>query len=684
MSNNQAHKWVYLFEEGDGSARALLGGKGAGLADMTRAGLPVPPGFIVTTEACNAYYTSGKTFPQGMWEQVIEGLRAVEAKTGKVFGVPENPLLVSVRSGAPFSMPGMMDSVLNLGLNEQTVQGLATQTGDLRFALDAYRRFATLFGEIVMGVAHEKFERVMERYKAQTEGGRDTDLSPEQLRDIIAAQKQIIFSDQSGLAIPEDPYEQLRVAIAAVFNSWMGRRAIDYRKVNRIPDDLGTAVNVQAMVFGNMGAESGTGVAFTRNPSTGEKKLYGEYLLNAQGEDVVAGIRTPNPISQLQEELPAVYEQFEEITGLLEQHYRDMQDVEFTIERGKLWMLQTRTGKRTGEAAVRTAVDMVKEGLIDKATAIRRVTPEQLDQLLHPTVDPDADAKVVAKGLPASPGAAQGKVVFDPDEAEELAHGGERVVLVRQETSPDDFHGMVAAQAIVTARGGATSHAAVVARGMGKSCVCGASDLHIDYSQQQMSVNGTVVPKGEWITVDGSTGRVFLGQVPTVQPKLGEDFKELMSWADEFRRLRVRANADTPRDAQVAREFGAEGIGLCRTEHMFFGDERLAAMRQMILADGVGAREKALERLLPLQRNDFIGIFRMMAGLPVTIRLLDPPLHEFLPNLEELLGELSELKMSLQRAEKISDMDRLLDQIADKRRLLQQVQRIHEQNPTLG
>ncbi|HEX3559276.1 MAG TPA: pyruvate, phosphate dikinase [Pyrinomonadaceae bacterium] len=684
MSQNSEHKWVYLFEDGDGQQRALLGGKGAGLADMTRAGLPVPPGFIVTTEACNAYYTNGKNFPEGMWEQVIEGLRAVEQKTGKRFGDPENPLLVSVRSGAPFSMPGMMDTVLNLGLNEQTVQGLATQTGDLRFSLDAYRRFATLFGEIVMGVAHEKFERVMERYKAQTEGGRDTDLSPEQLRDIIAAQKQIIFSDQSGLAIPEDPYEQLRVAIAAVFNSWMGRRACDYRRVNRIPDDLGTAVNVQAMVFGNMGAESGTGVAFTRNPSTGEKKLYGEYLLNAQGEDVVAGIRTPQPISQLQDELPAVYEQFRNIVELLERHYHDMQDVEFTIERGRLFMLQTRTGKRTGAASVQVAVDMMHEGLIDKATAVRRVTPEQLDQLLHPTVDPDTDAKVVAKGLPASPGAAQGKVVFDPDEAEEMAREGEKVVLVRQETSPDDFHGMVAAQAIVTARGGMTSHAAVVARGMGKSCVCGASVLNIDYGQQQFNVNGIVVPKGEWITVDGSTGRVFLGRVPTVQPTLGDDFRELMTWADEFRRLRVRANADTPRDAQVARDFGAEGVGLCRTEHMFFGDERLAAMREMILADGVGAREKALEKLLPLQRRDFVGIFKAMEGLPVTIRLLDPPLHEFLPNMEELLGELSELKLSLQRAASIRDMDRTLDEIDGKRKLLHQVERLHEANPMLG
>src|SRR5438105_9330739 len=681
-NEQQPHKWVYLFEEGNGDNKSLFGGKGAGLCEMTRAGLPVPPGLIVTTEACNAFYANNKQFPEGMWEQVVAALAEIEKKVGKTFGGTENPLRVSVRSRAAFSMPGMMDTVLNLGLNEDTVQGLAEQTGDLRFALDAYRRFASLFGEIVLDVAHEKFERVMDRFKAQTKGGKDTDLKPEELRGIIAAEKEIILADQH--AIPDDPYEQLRVAIAAVFNSWMGRRAIDYRRVNRIPDDLGTAVNVQAMVFGNMGAESGTGVAFTRNPSTGEKKLYGEYLLNAQGEDVVAGIRTPQPISQLQDELPAVYEQFKSIVELLEKHYHDMQDVEFTIERGRLFMLQTRTGKRTGAAAVCVAVDMVHEGLIDKATAVRRVTPEQLDQLLHPTVDPDTDAKVVAKGLPASPGAAQGKVVFDPDEAEELAREGEKVVLVRQETSPDDFHGMVAAQAIVTARGGMTSHAAVVARGMGKSCVCGASVLNIDYSQQQFNVNGIVVPKGEWITVDGSTGRVFLGQVPTIQPELGDDFRELMSWADEFRRLRVGANADTPHDAAVARDFGAEGVGLCRTEHMFFGDERLAAMREMILADGVGAREKALERLLPLQRKDFVGIFRAMEGLPVTIRLLDPPLHEFLPNMEELLGELSELKLSLQRAASIRDMDRLLDEIDGKRKLLQQVERLREANPMLG
>jgi len=681
-NENTTNKWVYLFEEGSGDNKELLGGKGAGLCEMTRAGLPVPPGLIVTTEACNAYYANDKNFPEGMWEQVIEALKKIETKVGKRFGDSANPLLVSVRSGAAFSMPGMMDTVLNLGLNEETVQGLAAQTGDLRFALDAYRRFASLFGEIVMGVAHAKFERVLDRFKAQTDGGRDTDLKTDDLREIIKAEKQIILTEQS--AIPEDPYEQLRVAIAAVFNSWMGRRAIDYRRVNRIPDSLGTAVNVQAMVFGNMGTTSGTGVAFTRNPSTGKKELYGEYLLNAQGEDVVAGIRTPNPISQLKKELPEVYKQFASIAELLEKHYRDMQDCEFTIEREKLWMLQTRTGKRSGAAAVRIAVDMVYEKVIDRATAVQRVSPDQLDQLLHPTVDPKTNATVLATGLPASPGAAQGQVVFSPDEAEELAQGGAKVVLVRQETSPDDFHGMVAAQAIVTARGGMTSHAAVVARGMGKPCVSGANALNIDYSQQQFSVDGTIVTKGEWITIDGSTGRVFLGQVPTVQPTLGQDFYELMTWADQFRRLRVRANADTPLDAKLARSFGGEGIGLCRTEHMFFGDLRLAAMREMILSEGTGAREKALEKLLPLQRGDFIGIFREMAGLPVTIRLLDPPLHEFLPNVEELLSELSELKMAIRRADSLGDMDHLLDEIGEKRALLRQVNRIRETNPMLG
>jgi pyruvate,orthophosphate dikinase len=684
MTSATEEKWVYLFAEGDGDNKALLGGKGAGLTEMTRAGLPVPPGFIVTTQACNAFYDNGKEFPPGLWEQVLAALKQLEAQTGKGFGDPGKPLLVSVRSGAAFSMPGMMDTILNLGLNEQTVQGLARQTGDLRFALDAYRRFASLFGEIVLGVAHEKFERVLDRYKAQTAGGRDTDLQPEQLQEIIAAEKLIIVADQGGAAIPDDPYEQLRVAISAVFKSWMGRRAVDYRRVHRIPDSLGTAVNVQAMVFGNMGAESGTGVAFTRNPSTGERQLYGEYLLNAQGEDVVAGLRTPHPISELQKDLPAVYEQFARHAELLERHYRDVQDVEFTIERGRLWMLQTRTGKRTGAAAVRMATDMAHEGLIDRATAVQRVTPEHLDQMLHPTVQVDEKTAVLARGLPASPGAAQGQVVFDPDEAETLAHDGWPVILVRRETSPDDFHGMVAAQAIVTARGGMTSHAAVVARGMGKSCVSGVENMEVDYSHQQFHIGDTIVPKGEWLTVDGSTGRLFLGRIPLAQPTLGADFRELMSWADEFRRLRVRANADTPRDAEIAREFGAEGVGLCRTEHMFFGDERLAPMREMILAEGPAAREKALIKLLPLQRRDFAGIFRAMAGQPVTIRLLDPPLHEFLPKLEELLNDLSELKLSLQRAASLAEMDALLDEINEKRELLRQVKRISESNPMLG
>lgn len=683
MQKNDQHKWVYLFEEGNGNDKSLLGGKGAGLTEMTRVGLPVPPGMIVTTEACNAYSTNSNGFPEGMWEQVLEGLRVIERQTGKIFGDADNPLLISVRSGAAFSMPGMMDTILNLGLNETTVQGLAKQTGDLRFALDAYRRFASLFGEIVLGVEHEKFQRVIDRYKAQTTGGRDMDLSPEQLGEIISAQKQIIFAEHRN-TIPDDPYEQLRVAIKAVFNSWMGRRAVDYRRINRIPDNLGTAVNIQAMVYGNMGEDCATGVAFTRNPSTGVKEIYGEYLLNSQGEDVVAGIRTPNPIKQLREELPEAYEQFITIANLLEQHYKDMQDVEFTIERGKLWMLQTRTGKRTGAAAVRVAVEMVNEALIDKATAVNRVTPEHLDQLLHPMVDPNTDSPVLTKGLPASPGAAQGQVVFSPDEAEELAREGAKVVLVRQETSPDDFHGMVAAQAIVTARGGMTSHAAVVARGMGKCCVSGVSAINIDYGQQQFNVNGTVVTKGEWITVDGSNGRIYIGKAKTIQPELDEHFQELMSWADEFRKLRVRSNADTPHDAKIAREFGAEGIGLCRTEHMFFGDDRLSAMREMILAEGVGAREKALEKLLPLQRKDFAGIFRAMDGLPVTIRLLDPPLHEFLPDLEELLSELSELKLKLQRADTLNHMDLLLDKINEKRELLGHVNRISEKNPMLG
>ena len=582
------HRWVYAFADAPEADKTLLGGKGAGLAAMTAAGLPVPPGFTITTEACVAYQNHGHHFPEGMWTQAREALRGVEAATGRTFGDPENPLLLSVRSGAAVSMPGMMDTVLNLGLNDETARGLARQTGDERFAFDAYRRFVAMFGEIVMGVEASRFDRILERAKAQTSGGRDTDLSPEALRDIVAQSKRLVFGEQRGQPFPDDPEEQLRMTIAAVFDSWDNDRARAYRRVHRISDDIGTGVTVQAMVFGNMGWESGTGVAFTRDPSTGEKTLYGEYLLNAQGEDVVAGIRTPQALAQMEQDLPEAFVQFREIAGRLEAHYGDVQDVEFTIEQGTLWLLQTRTAKRSGAAAVKTAVDMVAEGVIDERTALRRVSPEALDSLLHPTVDPDAEVTLLAEGLPASPGAATGRVVFTSDEAEAQAASGDPVILVRQETSPDDFHGMVASQAIVTARGGMTSHAAVVARGMGLPCVAGADALEIDASGGRLTANGHAVVAGDWLTVDGATGRVLLGQVPTREPELGDDFRTLMAWADDVRRLGVRANADTPEDAQTARGFGARGIGLCRTEHMFFGEARLEAMREMILADGPG------------------------------------------------------------------------------------------------
>jgi len=659
-------KWVYLFREGNASMRDLLGGKGAGVAEMTRTGVPVPPGFTITTEACNAYYENGQQFPEGMWEQVLEGLKDIEAQTGKRFGDPSNPLLVSVRSGAKFSMPGMMDTVLNLGLNQETREGLARLTDNPRFAADAYRRFVQLFGKIVLGVDGDRFEHEMEEAKGHGQR-QDTDLTTEELLALAEKFKAIIKEDV-GVDFPEDPFEQLRAAIAAVFRSWNGRRAVDYRRVNKIPDNLGTAVNVQAMVFGNMGNDSATGVAFTRNPSTGDPEIFGEYLVNAQGEDVVAGIRTPQPISKLAQEMPEVYAQFHEIAKQLERHYKDMQDVEFTIERGKLWMLQTRTGKRTGAAAVKIAVDMVREGLIDKATAVQRVDPHALDQLLHPMIDPAArkDAQPLTVGLPASPGAASGKAVFDPDEAEELAKAGEKVILVRIETAPEDFHGMVAAQAILTARGGMTSHAAVVARGMGKPCVAGAGDLRINYAEQMMTVNGTVIRKGDWITIDGGSGEVFAGQMPTVEPELSGDFATLMSWADEFRKLGVRANADIPRDARVARQFGAEGIGLCRTEHMFFEGDRIDAMREMILADTPEERRAALAKIEPLQQGDFEGLFREMAGLPVTIRTLDPPLHEFLPHDDEEIEALA-TKLGV-----------------DPKKIKARVESLREANPMLG
>ncbi|MBX7220708.1 MAG: pyruvate, phosphate dikinase [Blastocatellia bacterium] len=690
MSETTSKK-VYLFADGkadgNGKMKDTLGGKGAGLAEMTLASLPVPPGFTITTDCCNLYYNSGKQFPEGLWEEVLTAMQAVEAATGKGFGNQENPLLVSVRSGAKFSMPGMMDTVLNLGLNDDTVAGLAALTSNDRFAQDAYRRFIQMFGRIVLGVSGEKFDHAFDSAKKAKGVTQDTDLDAADLRAIVAQFKELVATE-TGQAFPTDPYDQLKLAIVAVFSSWFGKRAIDYRRINKIPDDLGTAVNVVAMVFGNMGTDSGTGVAFTRNPSTGEGILFGEYLTNAQGEDVVAGIRTPFKIAHLKEEMPEVYDQFAKVAQLLEKHYKDVQDLEFTIERGKLWMLQTRNAKRTGPAAVKIAVDMANEGIISKQEAVNRVEPAQLDQLLHPMIDPQAEIDLLATGLPASPGAATGKVVFDPDTAEERGQAGEKVILVRVETSPEDFHGMVAAQAILTARGGMTSHAAVVARGMGKCCVAGCSALEIDYQTKEIRIGDRVIKESEAITLDGTTGRVIAGEVPLIKPEISGEFKEFMSWVDEYRKLGVRTNADTPHDSRVAREFGAEGIGLCRTEHMFFEGNRIDMVRQMIMvsaeykrleadrsvlhqeiaketAKSGGKSERldslkeqlaqydekiakpkqlfmgALAALLPMQREDFIGIFQAMDGFPVTIRLLDPPLHEFLPHDDETINDLA-------------------------------------------
>ncbi len=676
-------KWVYLFEDGDQYRLAMLGGKGAGLAEMSRAGLPVPPGFTITTAACQQYYASDKLFPEGMWSQSKAALKAVEEKTGKRFGDPANPLLVSVRSGAPVSMPGMMDTVLNLGLNANTLTGLAALTGNERFAWDAYRRFIQMFGEIVLGVPKDPFDRALDQTKARTNSKRDADLEVPALRAVVDRFKEIILGE-AHRQLPEDPEEQLRLAIGAVFDSWMNRRAIDYRRLNRISDDIGTAINVQAMVFGNAGDDSGTGVAFTRNANTGEHVLFGEYLTNAQGEDVVAGTRTPLPIQHMLKAMPDTYRQVLDIARRLEAHYRDMQDIEFTIERGKLWMLQTRSGKRTGKSALRIAVDMVNEGMITREEAVQRVAPEQLEQLLHPVVDPGAQTTLLATGLPASPGAASGKVVFDADEAEARGTAGEKVIMVRHETNPDDFHGMVAAQAIVTARGGITSHAAVVARGMGKSCVVGCDALQIDYGQQLFTAGKVTVSHGEWITVDGNSGQIFLGQVPTIDPELDQYFDTVMGWADEFRTLNVRANADVPTDARAARRFGAEGIGLCRTEHMFFEGERIQAMREMIMAPNAVARAEALARLEPLQTKDFEGLFEAMNGYPVTIRLLDPPLHEFLPRHEETVLTITDLKLKLRLSASLEDIDGLLLQINARQAILAQIERLAESNPMLG
>lgn len=666
-------KYVYLFKEGSADMRELLGGKGAGLAEMTNIGLPVPTGLTITTEACNEYYDNDQQFPAGMMDQVLVALREVEGSTGKKFGDPVNPLLVSVRSGAKISMPGMMDTILNLGLNDQTINGLIKATNNERFALDSYRRFIQMFSNVVLEIEHHKFETILQRHKDKQGVKFDPELTPDSLRNIIEDYKKAV-EFEVGRPFPQEPMQQLEEAIRAVFRSWNNDRAIVYRKINEIPDDIGTAVNVQSMVFGNMGFDSGTGVAFTRNPSTGEKTLYGEYLMNAQGEDVVAGIRTPQSIAKLAEENPQVFDQFMKVSTLLENHYRDMQDIEFTIERGKLYMLQTRNGKRTAAAAIRIAVEMCEAGFISKEEAIMRIEPAQLDQLLHRRIDPAAKLDVIAKGLPASPGSASGKVVFDADEAEKLGKDGEKVVLVRTETTPDDIHGIYAAQGVLTSRGGMTSHAAVVARQMGKPCVCGCETLKIDYTHEQFSVDNQTFNKGDFISIDGATGRVIKGTVPMIDPELMEEFQKLLVWADEIRRLKVMANADNPPDAQKARDFGAQGIGLCRTEHMFMDPARLPIVQEMILAENLAEREVALAKLLPMQQGDFYGILKAMQGLPVIIRLLDPPLHEFLPNAEELAIEINTLKLTKGDPA----------QIAAKEALLRKVRGLSEFNPMLG
>ena len=650
------HQWVYAFgggsSEGDASMRNLLGGKGANLAEMAKLGLPVPPGFTITTEVCTAFYENDRAYPAGLKEQFSDALKALETRTGKVFGDENNPLLVSVRSGARASMPGMMDTVLNLGLNGTTVEGLARLSGDRRFAYDSYRRFIQMYSNVVLGLSHDVFEHILDDFKEQNDFSLDTELSADDWIEIIGQYKRAV-QEEHGSPFPESPEDQLWGAIGAVFGSWMSDRAILYRKLNDIPKEWGTAVNVQSMVFGNMGETSATGVAFTRDPSTGGKYFYGEYLINAQGEDVVAGIRTPAPISEerkadlnstddsLEEAMPEVYRQLVEVANTLEQHYRDMQDIEFTVEQGTLFMLQTRGGKRTAAAALKIAVDMCREGLISQNEAILRLEPGQLDQLLHPTISPDATRDVLVKGLPASPGAAVGQVVFSSDEAAELAAKEEKVILVRVETSPEDIHGMHASEAIVTSRGGMTSHAAVVARGMGRPCVCGAGSMVIDEKGGVFRVGGREVRKGDIVTVDGSSGELLLGAVDMVQPDLSGDFGELMAWADGVRTLKVRTNAETPLDVQTASDFGAEGIGLCRTEHMFFDAERIPVVRAMILAETVSGRKEALAKLLPMQRGDFEAIFKIMGDRPCTIRLLDPPLHEFLPHTDEDIAEVA-------------------------------------------
>ena len=673
--------WVYAFggggADGDASMKNLLGGKGANLAEMSALGLPVPPGFTITTECCTHYYKNGSSYPDDLRGQVDAALKTVETQVGKRFGDPANPLLVSVRSGARASMPGMMDTVLNLGLNDETVQGLASLSGDERFAFDSYRRFIQMYSNVVLGLDHHMFEEILDDAKDRTGAYVDTDLTADDWREIVADYKGAV-ERELGRPFPQDVNDQLWGAVGAVFASWMNDRAKFYRRMHDIPESWGTAVNVQSMVFGNMGPTSATGVAFTRNPSTGENKLYGEFLINAQGEDVVAGIRTPQSLTKvareemddespsMEEAMPEVFAQFKAVVERLERHYRDMQDIEFTVEQGKLYMLQTRNGKRTAKAALKAAVDMAGEGLITQKEAVARIEPASLDQLLHPMLDPEAERDVLAVGLPASPGAATGKVVFDADEAERLGQAGEAVILVRDETSPEDIHGMHAARGVVTARGGMTSHAAVVARGMGRPCVSGAGDVQIDEDAGRFTCKGRTVQAGEVITIDGSKGEILAGAVQMIEPELTGDFATLMAWADEMRRLKVRANAETPLDAATARRFGAEGIGLCRTEHMFFDADRIAAVREMILADDEQGRRTALAKILPMQRADFVQLFTIMKGLPVTIRLLDPPLHEFLPHSAEDLKSVAEATG------------------LDAKKLLRRARDLQETNPMLG
>jgi pyruvate,orthophosphate dikinase len=660
-------KWVYLFSEGNRDMRNLLGGKGAGLAEMTNAGLPVPPGFTVTTEACNAYFEAGEQFPEGMWDQVLEAMKTVEKQTGKKFGDPSNPLLVSCRSGARVSMPGMMDTVLNIGLNPETLKGMVELTGNERFAWDAYRRLVQMFGNIVKDVDRHAFEHILDAYKAKTKGGKDTDLTTDMLKDVVKDFKAL-YKKELGEDFPDDAYEQMRQAIAAVFGSWFGAPATSYRNAEGLPHDWGTGVNVQTVVFGNMGEDSGTGVAFTRNPATGEKKVYGEYLLNAQGEDVVAGIRTPSPIADMAKDMPKQYEEFLKICDRLEGHYRDVQDMEFTVERGKLWMLQTRTGKRTAAAAVKIAVDMVNEGLITKEEALMRVTPSQVDQFLHPRFDPEAiqqakdKGKLLAVGLNASPGAASGMAIFDADTAEERGKAGEAVILVRPETNPDDVHGMVQARGILTQHGGMTSHAAVVARGWGKPCVAGCEAIRINLDARKFSVDGKEIKEGDYISLNGATGEVFEGSIATIEASFEEehDLVTLLGWADKVRKLGAWTNADNPQDAARARSFGAEGIGLCRTEHMFFEEERRPIVVKFIMSEDEDEGQELLDQLLPFQREDFEGIFRAMDGYPVIIRLIDPPMHEFLPPREELIEEVTSLRCTGKDPEKLAELEKML------------------------